>query len=318
MLTQNSPFTRARPERRSTETPGRRNRHREATLWQDRQAGHRVAYELRGQANYALTVSAQSAMWEVLSGDPSCAPPTIGLLPARCGPDAMALPARIPGSCAARAYGLLGGDAGITAHFGPLCTPAQPLRPVLQQSHYPDRWLVGQRRLRRGRPAIPRRGCVLLAHPGRRRRGLLASLSYRGGPVRLLARAQVQHQPVDFAPRAAVSPANASAASRATCRWRSSDRARSACPRRIARRLAASCAERRPPPGSLRPGDVRSRSGTANSPSVPRTNSSCVLVSSRATQAGRSWPSTADNSAKVAATRWGDSKKTSVAGSETS
>ena len=52
---------------------------------------------------------------------------------------------------------------------------------------------------------------------------------------------------------------------------------------------------------------------SASSASVPRANSSCTLVSSRATQAARS-PSCAASARSVAATRRGDSKSTSVSG----
>jgi len=44
----------------------------EATLWHDQQAHHRVAYELRGQAELRLDGLEQSPMWEALSGDSRC------------------------------------------------------------------------------------------------------------------------------------------------------------------------------------------------------------------------------------------------------
>jgi hypothetical protein len=67
------------------------------------------------------------------------------------------------------------------------------------------------------------------------------------------------------------------------------------------------------PPDASRPA-----AHSVSSASVPRTISSCVLVSSRQTTAARSSPCEERSSARVAASRRGDSKNTWVRGSAAS
>jgi len=75
----------------------------EATLWHDQQAHHRVAYELRGQAELRLDGLEQSPMWEALSGDSSCGPNNTAACRPGVDQDNNGVWRPIPGSRTARA-----------------------------------------------------------------------------------------------------------------------------------------------------------------------------------------------------------------------
>jgi hypothetical protein len=89
----------------------------EATVWEDLARRARIALELDGRIEYRLEGLAQSELWEPLSGDPRCATDAT-----RCRPgiDVGAGGAAPTNSGVVRspAYGLFGGDAGFSAHFG--------------------------------------------------------------------------------------------------------------------------------------------------------------------------------------------------------
>jgi hypothetical protein len=89
----------------------------EGTVWEDPAVHARVALEAAGHLEYRLEGLAQSELWEVLSGDPSC---TTDASRCRSGIDVNAAGAAAPNPGVARspAYGVFGGDAGFSAHFG--------------------------------------------------------------------------------------------------------------------------------------------------------------------------------------------------------
>ena len=89
----------------------------EATMWEDPVLHARFALEAAGHIEYRLEGLAQSELWEVLSGDPRCATDASHC---RAGIDVNASGAAAPNSGVVRSpsYGLFGGDAGFSAHFG--------------------------------------------------------------------------------------------------------------------------------------------------------------------------------------------------------
>jgi len=89
----------------------------EGTVWEDPVLHARVALEAAGRIEYRLEGLAQSELWEVLSGDSGCATnPSL----CRSGIDVNASGASAPNSGVVRSpsYGVFGGDAGFSAHFG--------------------------------------------------------------------------------------------------------------------------------------------------------------------------------------------------------
>ncbi|MBN2575143.1 MAG: hypothetical protein JXP73_11330 [Deltaproteobacteria bacterium] len=89
----------------------------EGTVWEDPGRYARVALEAAGHLEYRLRGLAQSELWEVLSGNAECATNTSLCRP---GIDVDRGGAAAPNSGVARspAYGVFGGDAGLSAHFG--------------------------------------------------------------------------------------------------------------------------------------------------------------------------------------------------------
>jgi len=90
----------------------------EATLWDDLARHARIALEAAGSIQYRLEGLAQSELWEVLSGDPRCQ--ATDTSHCRPGIDVNGSGAAAPNSGVVRspAYGVFGGDAGISAHIG--------------------------------------------------------------------------------------------------------------------------------------------------------------------------------------------------------
>ena len=90
----------------------------EGTLWEDSALHARFALEASGRFEFRFEGLAQSELWEVLSGDPRC---TTDASRCRAGVDVDSKGnAGRPNSGIVRspAYGLMGGDAGLSAHFG--------------------------------------------------------------------------------------------------------------------------------------------------------------------------------------------------------
>ena len=92
----------------------------EATLWEEKQAHHHVAYELRGQAELRTVGLAQSPLWEALSGNSGCAKnPSL----CRTGVDLDRNRDGVadypnPGATRSPSYGQIGGDTGINIQIG--------------------------------------------------------------------------------------------------------------------------------------------------------------------------------------------------------
>ena len=107
----------------------------EATLWENMQARHRVAYELRGQAELRLDGLEQGPLWEALSGDPRCGPNS----PATCRPgvdqNSNGVASPNPGITHSPSYGQIGGDTGITIQIGPHTRLRSLFGLFWQQSH---------------------------------------------------------------------------------------------------------------------------------------------------------------------------------------
>jgi hypothetical protein len=119
----------------------------EATLWHDQQAHHRVAYELRGQAELRLDGLEQSPLWEALSGDSRCStnPTNYCRHPAGAasnGPsvdldrngDGLADYPN-PGVTHSPSYVQMGGDTGIIIQIGPHARLRSLFGLYWQQSH---------------------------------------------------------------------------------------------------------------------------------------------------------------------------------------
>ena len=106
----------------------------EATLWHDQQAHHRVAYELRGQAELRLDGLEQSPMWEALSGDSRCSTD-----PTFCRPgvdqDSNGVARPNPGVTHSPSYVQMGGDTGVIIQIGPHARLRSLFGLYWQQSH---------------------------------------------------------------------------------------------------------------------------------------------------------------------------------------
>jgi len=85
----------------------------ESTVWEDLGYQTSLALEVVGRIEYRLEGLAQSELWEVLSGDPQCASNA-----SLCRPGIDVDGAPNSGVVRSPAYGLFGGDAGFSAHFG--------------------------------------------------------------------------------------------------------------------------------------------------------------------------------------------------------
>ncbi len=88
----------------------------EDTVWENPTIDGRFALEAVGRFELRFEGLAQSELWEVLSGDSRCATD-----PTYCRPgidvDANGKPSPSSGVVRSPAYGLFGGDAGVSAHF---------------------------------------------------------------------------------------------------------------------------------------------------------------------------------------------------------
>lgn len=89
----------------------------EGTMWEDRAIHARFALEAAGRFEYRFEGLAQSPLWEALSGDSRC---TTDASRCRAGIDVDSKGGAAPNSGIVRspAYGLVGWDAGLSAHFG--------------------------------------------------------------------------------------------------------------------------------------------------------------------------------------------------------
>jgi hypothetical protein len=109
----------------------------EATLWEHQQARHRVAFELRGQAELRFDGLEQGPMWEALSGKSGCATdPTLcrtGVDLDRNGDGIADYPN--PGVTHSPRYGQMGGDTGIIIQIGPHARLRSLFGAFWQQSH---------------------------------------------------------------------------------------------------------------------------------------------------------------------------------------
>jgi hypothetical protein len=89
----------------------------EDTVWENPALHARFALEAAGRLEYRLEGLAQSELWEVLSGDSGCPKD-----PAKCRAgidvDSSRNAARNSGIVRSPGYGLIGGDAGFSAHVG--------------------------------------------------------------------------------------------------------------------------------------------------------------------------------------------------------
>jgi hypothetical protein len=89
----------------------------EGTVWEDPALHARFALEASGRFEYRFEGLAQSELWEALSGDSRCATDT-----SHCRPgidvDSKGNLAPNAGIVRSPAYGLIGGDAGLSAHIG--------------------------------------------------------------------------------------------------------------------------------------------------------------------------------------------------------
>jgi hypothetical protein len=93
----------------------------ESIAWQDERSAQRIAFLLRGHFELRLFGLAQSELWEPLSGSPLCAQDA-----ARCRPGVDAdvtgdgVPDANAGITRSPAYGVFGGDAGLSVQLGRL------------------------------------------------------------------------------------------------------------------------------------------------------------------------------------------------------
>jgi hypothetical protein len=89
----------------------------EATLWENPALHSRFAIEGNGRFEFRFEGLAQSELWEVLSGDSRCATDASFC---RAGIDPNGKSDRAPNSGVVRspAYGLVGGDVGVSGHIG--------------------------------------------------------------------------------------------------------------------------------------------------------------------------------------------------------
>jgi hypothetical protein len=85
----------------------------ETTVWEDPVVHSRLALEAAGQFEFRFEGLAQSELWEVLSGDSRCTTDA-----SHCRPDIDVDGKPNSGIVRSPAYGLMGFDAGLSAHFG--------------------------------------------------------------------------------------------------------------------------------------------------------------------------------------------------------
>ncbi len=97
----------------------------EGTVWEDPAIRARLALEAAGRLEFRFQGLAQSELWEVLSGDQHCASDASFCRPG-IDVDSQGNPAPNSGIVRSPAYGLAGGDAGFSAHFGrhAACAPS--------------------------------------------------------------------------------------------------------------------------------------------------------------------------------------------------
>ena len=107
----------------------------DATLWGDKQAQHRVAYELRGQAELRLDGLEQGPLWEALSGNPSCGPNNTATCRPGVDQNGNGVASPNPGVTHSPSYGQIGGDTGITIQIGPHARLRSLFGLFWQQSH---------------------------------------------------------------------------------------------------------------------------------------------------------------------------------------
>ena len=88
----------------------------EDTMWENPTTHRRFALEAVGRFEFRFEGLAQGELWEVLSGDSRCATDTTYCRPG-IDVDANGKPSPSSGVVRSPAYGLFGGDAGISAHF---------------------------------------------------------------------------------------------------------------------------------------------------------------------------------------------------------
>jgi hypothetical protein len=107
----------------------------EGTVWEDPARHARIALEAGGHIQYRLPGLAQSELWEVLSGDARCA--TDASL-CRAGIDVDRGGALAPNSGVVRspAYGVFGGDVGLSAHIGPFARVRGLFGMSFQEGHF--------------------------------------------------------------------------------------------------------------------------------------------------------------------------------------
>jgi len=90
----------------------------EATLWEDPVIHSRLALEAAGRFEFRFEGLAQSELWEVLSGDSRCTTDASHCRPGIDVDSTGTRPAPNSGVVRSPAYGLMGFDAGFSAHFG--------------------------------------------------------------------------------------------------------------------------------------------------------------------------------------------------------
>ncbi|HEX7508717.1 MAG TPA: hypothetical protein VF550_18240 [Polyangia bacterium] len=107
----------------------------EGTLWEDPALQARFALETSARFEFRFEGLAQSELWEVLSGDPRC---TTDASHCRSGIDVDSRLNVAPNSGIVHspAYGLLGGDAGLSAHFGRHARLRSLFGMLFEESHF--------------------------------------------------------------------------------------------------------------------------------------------------------------------------------------
>ena len=108
----------------------------EGTVWENPAIHSRLALEVSGRFEFRFEGLAQSELWEVLSGDSRCATDAT-----RCRPgiDVDSTGTKnTPNSGIVRspAYGLMGGDAGFSAHFGSHVRLRALFGVLLEEAHF--------------------------------------------------------------------------------------------------------------------------------------------------------------------------------------
>ena len=107
----------------------------EGTLWENPALHARFALETSARFEFRFEGLAQSELWEVLSGDPRCTTDA-----SHCRPgidvDSKLNVAPNSGIVHSPAYGLLGGDAGLSAHFGRHARLRSLFGMLFEESHF--------------------------------------------------------------------------------------------------------------------------------------------------------------------------------------